>query len=416
MKFRKKNIIIVLVLCAILLYMMVCVWVDVSILLSLCVLFLILSLGVNLFFLCSIGVFEWRQNQIDKLNILNPRTAQLCDYKQEIKCGLFELLQSGTKLTPAHREDIKTLFFKYITGYYGKKSAFGYFSNGYCLWALVDTPNLQSGELDLLRVFFDKEILKNPIHKVDQSLFGIVALRLYKYFGFSEYLSYAKQMYIWLADNNTQWGIPYNSAEAKEALIDGIGMCNPFLTSYYQETGELNAYRLALYQLDTFIKYGVDSETGLPAHGFCIEPPYIKMGSANWGRAMSWFALGLQGINEYDLQSDSQTKIGLFKCNIKAILQRRGQISQFVNQGESMHLSATIPIVYYLYSIGMYEPSEEEILLYCKYLHNGVLYHSSGDTKYLNRYNEFLGPYPMAQAVLLMLINIMEQKNNNTSK
>ncbi len=77
-------------------------------------------------------------------------------------------------------------------------------------------------------------------------------------------------------------------------FADGIGLTCPFLYQYglmFQKKGCMD---LALRQIDNFLKFGMDSATGLPYHGYDGSDGY-KYGIIGWGRAVGWLLRGMAG-------------------------------------------------------------------------------------------------------------------------
>ena len=87
-------------------------------------------------------------------------------------------------------------------------------------------------------------------------------------------------------------------------LVDGIGMVCPFLTLYGIRYKNDTAVRMAITQLDEFMRYGIDEVSGLPYHGFeLMEHDAVnsemlsskELGLTGWGRAVGWLMMGLAG-------------------------------------------------------------------------------------------------------------------------
>lgn len=252
---------------------------------------------------------------------------------------------------------------------------------------------------------FRDNVLNIEIQKVDQSPNGIVALMLYDKTKKKEYKQYAYRMYEWLKKQNTECGIPYNAkSDFKHCLVDGLGMFNPFLTYFSKHENNKEAYNLALQQIELYTRYGCDAETGIPAHAYRRKAPHIKMGSINWGRGASWYALGLIGLDVKDLSAEAQIKVKRFNATMLELYKQNKGFSQFNCQEPSVDLSATLPILWYFQKKNIYTPTEKELLQFSRYMHDTILYNNSGDTRYLNRYNEYSGPFAMSQGVMLLLL------------
>lgn len=259
--------------------------------------------------------------------------------------------------------------------------------------------------IERIEKHFKEKVLNVEIQKVDQSPNGIVALMLYDITKNKEYKQYAYKMYEWLKAQNTDFGIPYNAKrDFKECLVDGIGMYNPFLTYFAKHEKNEEAYKIALQQVEQFTLYGCDAETGIPAHAYRRKAPHVKMGSINWGRGASWYALGLMGIDSKDLSDTAKVRVERFNKTMLELYKQNKGFSQFNCQDSLIDLSATLPILWYFREKNIYKPTQKELLQFSRYLHDTILYNSSGDTRGLNRYNEYYGPFAMAQGVMLLLL------------
>lgn len=200
-------------------------------------------------------------------------------------------------------------------------------------------------------------------------------------------------------------GIPYVTGAEDVNLVDGMGMYNPFLIYYSKTYNDTTAYKLAVKQAELFIKYAVDDETGICSHGYRMKAPFIKVGSANWGRGNSWFALGLCGIDIKDFSEQSRNKVKRFRQTMKALWLQDHKFAEFIGDDGKEDISVTLPILYYLVQSGTIRVSEKQILSYSRYMHDGVMYNGSGECGGLNHYSDYTGPSPLIQAMTLKLLN-----------
>jgi len=361
----------------------------------------------NIVFFCSDVLFEYKIWSLERTNAnVQPVASNIEQFRTELIDGCFVQLENGSKITPPHRGRFTDNLKSNLKGY-GKNSAVGFFGGGYCMWGILNHAVKQHDTETVERIekHFSKNVLDVEIQKVDQSPNGIVALMLFDITKKNEYKQYANKIYEWLKAQNTADGIPYNAkSDFKECLVDGIGMFNPFLTYYAKHENNSEAYKIALQQAELYLRHGCDAETGIPAHAYRRKAPRIKMGSINWGRGASWLALGMIGIDVNDLSDTAQVRIERFNQTMFELYKQNEGFSQFNCQDPSIDLSATLPILLYFREKNIYKPTEKELLQFSKYMHNTILYNSSGDTRWLNRYNEFYGPFAMAQGVMLLLL------------
>lgn len=369
---------------------------------------LFLSVVLNLFFLLSDGLFYWKQKKLAK--ICNTESKHLTNkrdfYDQIIPASLEWATTGWTSQTPTVNGTPKeNLYFNLI----GKKGfkPFSSSEEGWLIHAVLEYAiKVKDKQLiNKIESIFKKEILNQEIHVTDQAINGVVACQLYSISQKQKYKAYATKMYRWIKSQDSQYGIVYHNLR-EISNVDGIGMCVPFLSAYSKTFNNKEAYQLALKQLNIYNEYGVDGDTGIPAQGYSITQPHIKLGSCNWGRGISWYLCGLSSVNIEDLSLKAQRNIKLFNENIVQLNSKwSGNFSQFYSQG-GVDLSATLPCLYYMYNKKLIPFSIKQVLGYSKYMHDGILYNSSGPIRGCNYYSEYFGPNPISQAFMIKLLNL----------
>ena len=142
-------------------------------------------------------------------------------------------------------------------------------------------------------------------------------------------------------------------------LVDGIGMVCPFLTLYGIRYQNDTAVRMAITQLDEFMRYGTDEVSGLPYHGFeLMEHDAVnfdgqkrektdssvseqnqagmstseqdltsskKLGLTGWGRAVGWLMMGLAGTLAHMRgtkweETEDYSRIRQYLCDIISVI------------------------------------------------------------------------------------------------
>lgn len=73
---------------------------------------------------------------------------------------------------------------------------------------------------------------------------------------------------------------------------------------------------------------------------------------------------------------------------------------------DGIDLSATLPLVWHLYSKNRINLSENEILEYSKYMYNNIMFHSSGVL--FEREVQFTSSQRLSQAFMLNIILLYE--------
>ncbi len=135
---------------------------------------------------------------------------------------------------------------------------------------------------------------------IDDALAGVAVVRLYKQ-SYDEKLRNACKItadkiyaYLQNAARDKTGTIVYNSdRDSGNVFADGTGMVSMFLAAYGEAFEVKEALDISALQLLNFKKYGMDSRTGLPYHGYSLEGTAVKKGVLSWGRAAGWLIMGL---------------------------------------------------------------------------------------------------------------------------
>jgi rhamnogalacturonyl hydrolase YesR len=332
----------------------------------------------------------------------SKKEIDISKFRTKIADASFKLLSTGTKTFPPPRRG--NLVEQYNFNFKGQDDVFLTSEVGWLFYAVLkDAIELNdNNRIKSLESIFLHRVINQDVVVCDQVTFGMSAILFYKLTNRPKYKEYIDKLYKWLVSRETQYGILYRDGTSLN-LIDGLGMFTPFLILYSENMHCPKAYSIAVRQLEIYNKYGVDKETGIPSHGFSLREPHIKMGSINWGRGLSWYSLGLLDIQQADLSVDDQLLVKMYQKTICSYLNEKKMLGQFVGE-ENVDLSATLPILYYLSHQKVIKLTSNEVLEFSAYAHNGVLYNSSGSTMALNRYSEFDGTNPLAQAFMLLLL------------
>lgn len=266
-------------------------------------------------------------------------------------------------------------------------------------------------DVEFGRKMFDEKVLNLDIHAVDQSPYGMVALYLYDKFKDEKYLKYAQQLYKFIVDLETNYGIAYRQYHKNDIiLVDTLGMAIPFLIEYGNYSKDDAAIKLAEKTIECYLQYGCDSSTGVPAFSYRISTPHIKCGYANWGRGCAWFVIGLSYINIEHLDAKSQKLVGVLEETLKSMWESQGLFGQFISEW-SHDLSAELPIVYYLYKMNIIRIDEKQLLAYSTMCHDGIMYNCSSANVGIVKQGFPYGPNMLGQGYMLRLIQLYEERN-----
>ena len=107
-------------------------------------------------------------------------------------------------------------------------------------------------------------------------------------------------------------------------------------------------------------------------------------------------------INDYSVQTAGNVR--KFIQTTKELYNQNKCFHQYIGQVDKIDLSATLPIIYYLQKIGEIKLSDNDLLEYSIYMHNGLLYNSSGSQSQMNSGCPFSGPNRISQAFMLKLL------------
>ena len=242
------------------------------------------------------------------------------------------------------------------------------------------------------------------LNRVDQAPFGEIALKLFEVDGEERYMVFAQNVYNYLKQNvNSEDGIIEYRRGLPVILNDMIGLTIPFLLKYGAVAKNSDAVELAEQQMDYFRTFGTDLLSCVPAHG--IEKiTKAKVGSANWGRGIGWYFVGLSACannNHRFCHDASVLEATLLK------LRNNDQLwTQFPGSSKIFDASTTTMI---LYSIILNNPNfitktEMLKLLRSHLSEDGVILNSSGDTYDLNEYSKSFGASELSQGFLLLLL------------
>ena len=278
------------------------------------------------------------------------------------------------------------------------------------------TAALQS-KIDLaLTGYFERwENRNTPIFYLDDLLAGETFLAMYAESG-GKYKAAIDKLaeYALTYETDETGSLPYRVAQGTGHIyVDSIGLACPFLYEYGNFYKKNEYMELALKQIANFLAYGMDTETGLPYHGYDIKTG-TKYGIIGWGRAVGWLLRGMTGCmtNDYgneklrevytsltDLVIGQQRKDGGFSWQLQALdgpvdTSATGMICVSLSEGIKMKL---------LQGESYERALEQGIRAIQKSIKNGRVYNCSGECEGFAQYPQRYGAYPWSLAPALML-------------
>ena len=141
---------------------------------------------------------------------------------------------------------------------------------------LIKTNN--NDKLIVLKYYFDNYYISNSgqprfkVNKVDQAVFGIIAINLHLAYKEEKYKVFASVIFDFIHANYVKNSMVLYRENTVNELNDTIGMIVPFLVRYYKFLKVTLALEIARNQLAYFIKFGTDVMTYLPCTELISRP------------------------------------------------------------------------------------------------------------------------------------------------
>lgn len=237
--------------------------------------------------------------------------------------------------------------------------------------------------------------LNYKLSKVDQFPIGILYINLYKMTNEGKYKKVAEFIYNKLLEKSKEvnkYIIKYNDNDNYNNYVDVLGMVVPFLMEYYNLQKDVNAYKLAQYNIEQYYKCAVDKGNGIPAHGYSLTSG-IKVGSCNWGRGIGWYLLANAYCKNCNINQNA------LEQTIKHIpyTQFPGQYSQF---------DSSTALMIEIFKQSRNNTSKVNIdFIKNKIRTNGMIDFCSGDTYNFNHYSKSYGESELCNGLFLILIS-----------
>lgn len=275
-----------------------------------------------------------------------------------------------------------------------------------------------SGLIQKVASSFDKFITNEGkpnfhFNEVDQVPFGVASINLFRLTGEKKYKTFADFVYSKLSSwsDSESKIVQYRRQGHSFYFNDVLGMICPFLVRYGHYFDKSEPVNLAFMQLNYFIKNGVNKDSYLPFHG--IGHNNIGLGPSNWGRGIGWYILALsEYLKFYKEPSFLEYTEGLFST-LNAMKKSDDTWSQFPGTSNKFDASTTTLIMYSLNYIDLTSYSKTQILnTLKKYIINGAIDSTSGDTYNINYYSRSFGYSELSQGVLLMLLSTKKKYRN----
>ena len=182
-------------------------------------------------------------------------------------------------------------------------------------WSYFINKDIQ--DLKCLQKYFDEWIKKgDAIGHLEDAINGYTLIYLNVLQANDQYQNTIKKIkdYLFLYPKDKRGSLLYRKSN-DDIYIESVGMICPFLSRYGELYHDQSAIDLAINQIINYLKYGFDSKTSLPYHGYNIKEN-IKHGIIGWGRAVGWLLIGMVDSLEYIAPSNQYYKILKYQFDI----------------------------------------------------------------------------------------------------
>ena len=269
----------------------------------------------------------------------------------------------------------------------------------------------------ILRTFRNSINAKYKLKDIKDSDYGMLAFALPETDNFSVF---KQEMLKYIDKNTSKEIILYKSHTNNIAFVDTLGFICPFLVKYGIETDNNEYISLAKKQIELYLKYGTEENSGLPFHAFDINT-HTKLGICDWARGLAWLLIAL--MDSYKTMASANISDAFFEKHIKEYSDIVVNL-QKANGGYSWRLfsnyetdsSATAVFGWFLACSGKFlnnnyytECAEKcREFLKIKTRTNGIVDYCQGDTLGIGSYSRSFSIMPFAQAFALRLNGELE--------
>lgn len=289
------------------------------------------------------------------------------------------------------------------------------------LWPLLIETEDKAMQIGILKEVLNKQLdytgaWKYPLNTAFKFLMCTHVVRLWELTREERYLNAAKNALrevknMKRAANGAFLYLPTRD----ELLVDTLGMICPFLGACAKFLDIDEAAVLLQEQLELYWNNNMDSDTGLPFHGYYAGGPN-KLGNLGWGRGVGWYMLAMVAAQScMKPGTDFAQKMSAWNHQILQTLintQRPdGHWSEFVLIKSRPDSSATSMILLALTSEHQANPDGPHIpfnqleksvhsarlALLESTRRNGLIQHATGEAPALGSYSHAHGNYPWAQ-------------------
>ncbi|OJX30069.1 MAG: hypothetical protein BGO86_05880 [Chryseobacterium sp. 36-9] len=336
----------------------------------------------------------------------------ILDLKESLTKAALEMLYSTKSFMSFYEEDnLYTDLAKLKTKLKGDKKFQDYtyynFPKAFLMIGILDLSSHEDFYEDVDKILKEKYVdssgnLKFLFDKIDQSLFGVVFIKMFDLTKNNIYRIAADRIYQEIQNFKNEKDIYLYRKNSDVLFIDTLGMIVPFLTEYSKISNNILIQKEAHDQLSYYIKL-TTCNNEFPCHAFDLNNN-LKLGSNNWSRGIAWLMIGVAyaGKNNVDLKDT-------FDQYYSKLLDLRidNYWPQFFSHSDdnSIDASATLMLYYSASVMGIDVKKELNIALKNSIDTGFFVENNSGDTIYINKYSKIKGRSEVSQGLLLSIIS-----------
>ena len=284
----------------------------------------------------------------------------------------------------------------------------------------------EAGRYETVRRFVDVFIETDEVPYADDGgMLGYAVCELYEKFGYEKYKKLCERVLAELDDfpKDSRGQIKYDSdrsPEAQDVYVDGTGFATIFLGRYAALFSDERVRALANLQIDNYLNFGIEKQTGLTAHGY-VNSAHLRA-EIGWGRGTGWLMLALGSVLGYCPTDDVARRSRAFVNKTMEYVLDTDNFSWSLGKKEGpTDTSATGPIMW-----GILKAKEKEdrlpeigieriksIAVSClSDVKDGVVYGASGESGGWGAYSDRFGHYKWGQGGVLAFLGMLVKELN----
>lgn len=251
--------------------------------------------------------------------------------------------------------------------------------------------------------------LKFKFDKIDQVLFGVLFIELYKETQLKKYKKAIENIYKEVQAFKNEQNLFLYRKESEVLFIDTLGMLPLFLYAYADLKDDKSIKQLANNQFDFYLEKTIKSDLdSFPPHAYDLKNK-MKLGSTNWARGMGWFMIGLSEAAKTN--PDKKVYIQIFENYWSKLEQLKIDQAwpQFLGHTNDYSIDASATLMLYFAKCSLDNKFDSNINQAIKdsISSKGFVLDNSGDTIYINKYSRVKGKSELSQGLLINLLTLL---------